>query len=120
MKNILRIFVFLAIIAGICITWSVRTAAQDTPPDYFGDDTLYNITYEVSTFEVDVLEKVRLVKTAVIGDQTFLVVLGATLATQRNNRPGFIRMDCIRSMLPAYMVQPDRTINRGMPSARAE
>jgi hypothetical protein len=114
------VFLLIAAAFALIVCWSDIVQAQDKkgPQEvvfeagkkYHLFGVAYDIYYEVSGFEVDLLESVSVLGTVEIGGAKFLAVQGKN---RLNNKPvdGFIRMNEVRAILPHFGGKPQRVLN---------
>ncbi|MDP8217872.1 MAG: hypothetical protein P9M03_04000 [Candidatus Theseobacter exili] len=97
--NILVLLVGVVIVLG----WSALSNGESFNP---GID--YDVYYEVGTFEIDTLERIRITNVITIGDREFIAFQTATSGLGSKDRTGYILMDAIRAIIPSDYSKPRR------------
>ncbi|MFH1354964.1 MAG: hypothetical protein ABIH19_02315 [Candidatus Omnitrophota bacterium] len=73
----------------------------------FNKEAAYNIYYEVSDYEVNQVENIRILGTEEIGQVIFLKIKYSGVT----EREGFIRLDSIKAILPTTAERPERSFD---------
>lgn len=89
------------------------TFAQEASNTPLGFDkrNYYNIFYEVSDFEVDMVRRVRINGILNVKGKDFLVITGATTGN-RNVATGYILFSSIKAILANGHIEPERSFSK--------
>jgi len=92
---------------GSCLILAQSTAFAVEPVS-FSVDTQYDVYYEVSEFEVDDVEKVKIPGIVTVGNRKYLVITDTGIS---RDKQGYILLESVKAILPSHVV-PDRTYSK--------
>jgi hypothetical protein len=99
MKKILSMLT----ISFLILTLSPNIFAQEN----FEKDIVYDIYYEVSTYEVDIIKGVKVIGITEIGEKKFLEIYPSGLGGKE--KKGYILLDTVKAILPSNYIGVDRS-----------
>ncbi len=104
-----RRLVYLFLVSGVVLFLFAASLGLAEDEISFNKDTSYDIYYEVSEFEVDNVDNVKISGVTPVGDSSFLVITGSDFGSK--DKQGYILLNRIRAMLPHGLIRPKRTLN---------
>ena len=94
---------FMVVAFAGALSWGTVASGE-----VFNRNIDYDVYYEVSTFEVDTLERIKITGVATIGEKAFLSFQSATPGLGSKDRAGFILLDSVRAIIPSDISKPRR------------
>jgi hypothetical protein len=106
----LRAVIFL--LAGLCFLSRMQTSVYaEEATNIFNREAYYDIYYEVRKFELDCIERVKVIGTVTIDGMTYLIIRRDAIkgVSEIKGKEGYILLSSVKAILPSDEIKLTKT-----------